>query len=32
MKGYKDEMKGTKIPDDMVVRATNRWWFTEEEL
>jgi hypothetical protein len=32
LKGYKDEMKGTKIPDDMAVRAANGRWFTGEEV
>jgi hypothetical protein len=32
MKGYKNEMQGTKIPDNMVIRAANGRWFTEEEV
>jgi hypothetical protein len=24
---YKEQMAGKKIPDDMVVRSANRWWF-----
>jgi hypothetical protein len=29
---FKEEMRGTKIPDDMVVRAANGRWFTENEV
>jgi hypothetical protein len=32
VKGFKDEMKGKKIPDDMVVRPENGRWFTENEV
>jgi hypothetical protein len=32
MKGYKNEMQGMKIPDEMVIRAANGRWFTEEEV
>jgi hypothetical protein len=29
---FKEEMKGNKIPDDMVVRADNGRWFTKNEV
>jgi hypothetical protein len=29
---YKQEMKGKKILDDMVVRADNGRWFTQDKL
>jgi hypothetical protein len=29
---FKEEMRGKKIPDDMVVRAENGRWFTQNEV
>jgi hypothetical protein len=29
---YREEMGGMKIPDEMVVRAANGRWFTNEEI
>jgi hypothetical protein len=29
---YKNEMRGKKIPDNMVVRADNGRWFTHDEV
>jgi hypothetical protein len=29
---YKEEMAGTMIPVEMVVKATNGRWFTKEEV
>jgi hypothetical protein len=29
---FKEEMRGKKIPDDMVVRAKNGRWFTQNEV
>jgi hypothetical protein len=29
---FKEEMRGKKIPDDMVVSAENRQWFTENKV
>jgi predicted phosphodiesterase len=32
MRGYTDEMKGTKIPDNMVVKPMNRRYITDHGL
>jgi hypothetical protein len=31
VRAFKEEMRGKKIPDDMVVKAANGRWFTEQE-